>query len=306
MINVSGEHIDVVKAALRDIYQEGIDATYPNLQHPILGYQTRELQYLDENMAIYSGLNPSQATDEGENYIEDTQQKQGSIIITPTKYTQSVKVTEEALRFANRWEMVTNQTAQLGTAALQNMEMVAIDILALGFGTTFRTGVDGLALFANNHPLTGGGTNNNLLGNIPLTFDNFTEARRRLNRQTDNLGNALLPSKNILLVVGEENRTVAEQITQSSGVFSSANLSTNPYQGIKWTVNNYLTEAEGKYWFLIDLDRAKNMFFLNKGWMPRFTQEDTPGKGLFTNYVSANYSFDFTGHQWVVGSNSTT
>lgn len=300
------ENLSLVKAELMDLYQEGIDATIPNLQHPLLGYKTRTLQYLNENMAIYSGLQPSQATDEGENYVEDTQAEQGSIIITPTKYTQSVKVTEEAIRYANRWEMVRNRTSQLGRSALQNIEMTAIDILALGFGTTYRTGVDGLALFSDSHPLTGGGTNNNLLGNIPLNFENFTAARRLLNRQTDNLGNPLMPSTNILLVVGEEKRTTAEQLTMSSGVYSSANLSSNPYQGIRFTVNNYLTEAEGNYWFLIDLDRAKDMFFLNEGWMPRFTQEDTPGKGLFTNYVSAQYSFDFTGHQWVVGSNATT
>ena len=186
------------------------------------------------------------------------------------------------------------------------MEGKAIDILSLGFGTTYRTGVDGLALFSDSHTLTGGGTNDNYLGNVQLNFDNFNAARNQLERQTDNLGNPLSPSTNLLLVVGPEKRTVAEQLTMSSGVYSAANLSTNPFQGIRFTVNNYLTAAEGNYWFLIDLDRAKDMFFLNEGWMPRFTQEDTPGQGLFTNYVSAQYSFDFTGHQWVVGSNATT
>jgi hypothetical protein len=306
MFNVTGEHLRLAKAELMDVYQEGIDAMIPQTQYPILGFKTRPLQYLNENLAVYSGLNPSVATDEGENYNEDTPQEQGAIIITPTKFTQSVAVTEEALRFSNRWEMVRNRTGQLGRAALQNIEATAIDILALGFGTTFRTGVDGLALFSDSHTLVGGGTNDNLLGAIPLNFENFNIARTLLERQTDNLGNPLAPSTNLMLVVGPENRTVAEQITMSAGVFSSANLSTNPFQGIRFTVNNYLTAAEGRFWFLIDLDRAKDMFFMNEGWMPRFTQEDTPGRGLFTNYVSADYSFDFTGSQWVVGSNSTT
>lgn len=305
MFNVTGEHVRIAKGELMDVYQEGLNAMIPTTQYPILGFKTRPLQYLNENVAVYSGLNPSQATDEGENYNEDTPQDLGAIIITPTKYTQSVKVTEEALRFGNRWEMVKNRTGQLGRAALQNIEMTAIDILALGFGTTFRTGVDGLALFSDSHPLAVG-TNDNYLGAIPLNFENFNIARTLLERQTDNLGNPLAPATNLMLVVGPENRTLAEQITMSSGVFSSANLSTNPFQGIRWTVNNYLTAAEGRFWFLIDLDRAKDYFFMNEGWMPRFTQEDTPGQGLFTNYVSADYSFDFTGHQWVVGSNSTT
>ena len=306
MINISGEHIRLAKAELMDAYQDGLDAAMPKLQHPILGYNTRTLQFLNEQLAVYSGLGESEATDEGENYAEDTPQEQGFIQITPTKYTRSVKVTEEALRYANRFEIVRNRTAQLGKAALQNMEGKAIDILSLGFGTTYRTGVDGLALFSDSHTLTGGGTNDNLLGAIPLTFENFNAARVQLERMTDNLGNPLAPSTNLLLVVGPENRTVAEQLTMSSGVYSAANLSTNPFQGITFTVNNYLSSSEGRYWFLIDLDRAKDMFFLNEGWMPRFTQEDTPGQGLFANYVSAQYSFDFTGHQWVVGSNSTT
>ena len=305
MFNVSGEHLRLAKAELMDVYQEGINAIIPTTQYPILGFKTRPLQYLNENMAVYSGLTPSQATDEGENYIEDTPVDLGAIVITPTKYTQSVKVTEEALRFANRWETVRDKTGQLGRAAIQNIEATAIDILALGFGTTFRTGVDGLALFSDSHTLVVG-TNDNYLGAVPLNFENFNTARILLERQTDNLGNPLAPSTNLMLVVGPENRTVAEQITMSAGVFSSANLSTNPFQGIRYTVNNYLSASEGRFWFLIDLDRAEDYFFMNEGWMPRFTQEDTPGMGLFTNYVSADYSFDFTGHQWVVGSNSTT
>jgi hypothetical protein len=305
MFNVSGEHLRLAKAELMDVYQEGINAIIPTTQYPILGFKTRPLQYLNENMAVYSGLTPSQATDEGENYIEDTPVDLGAIVITPTKYTQSVKVTEEALRFANLWETVRDKTGQLGRAAIQNIEATAIDILALGFGTTFRTGVDGLALFSDSHTLVVG-TNDNYLGAVPLNFENFNTARILLERQTDNLGNPLAPSTNLMLVVGPENRTVAEQITMSAGVFSSANLSTNPFQGIRYTVNNYLSASEGRFWFLIDLDRAEDYFFMNEGWMPRFTQEDTPGMGLFTNYVSADYSFDFTGHQWVVGSNSTT
>ena len=306
MINITGEHIRLAKAELMSAYQDGLDAAMPKIQHPILGYQTRTLQFINEQMAVYSGLGESEATDEGENYSEDTPQEQGAITISPIKYTRSVKVTEEALRYANRFEIVTNRTAQLGKAAIQNMEGKAIDILSLGFGTTYRTGVDGLALFSDSHTLTGGGTNDNYLGNVQLNFDNFNAARNQLERQTDNLGNPLSPSTNLLLIVGPEKRTVAEQLTMSSGVYSAANLSTNPFQGIRFTVNNYLTAAEGNYWFFIDLDRAKDMFFLNEGWMPRFTQEDTPGQGLFTNYVSAQYSFDFTGHQWVVGSNATT
>jgi hypothetical protein len=306
MLNVTGEHLRLAKAELMDVYQEGIDAMIPTTQYPILGFKTRSLQYLNENMAVYSALTPSQATDEAENYQEDTPVDLGTIIITPTKYTQSVSVTEESFRFANRWETVRDKTGQLGRAALQNIEATAIDILALGFGTTFRTGVDGLALFSDTHTLLNGAVNDNYLGAIPLNFENFNLARVLLERQTDNLGNPLAPSTNLMLVVGPENRTIAEQITMSAGVFSSANLSTNPFQGIRWTVNNYLTAAEGRFWFLIDLDRAKNYFFMNEGWMPRFTQVDTPGRGLFTNYVSADYSFDFTGHQWVVGSNSTT
>src|SRR5210317_1232312 len=131
MINISGEHIRLAKAELMDAYQDGLDAAMPKLQHPILGYNTRTLQFLNEQLAVYSGLGESEATDEGENYAEDTPQEQGFIQITPTKYPRSVKVTEEALRYANRFEIVRNRTAQLGKAALHNMEGKAIDILSL-------------------------------------------------------------------------------------------------------------------------------------------------------------------------------
>ena len=306
MINVTGELIRLTQAQMMDAYYDGEKAILPTLQYPILGYKQRQLTFLNEQMAAYSALTESDATDEGENYSLDTPQEQGFISITPTKYTKAVSVTEEALRYIDKRDMLVNKVANLSRSAQLNIEGKAIDILSLGFGTTYRTGVDGLALFSDSHTLTGGGTNDNYLGAIPLNFENFNIARNLLERQTDNVGAPLSPSTNIMLVVGPENRTIAEQLTMSSGIYSAANLSTNPFQGIRFTVNNYLTAAEGKYWFLIDLDRAKDMFFLNEGWMPRFTQEDTPGKGLFTNYVSAQYSFDFTGHQWVVGSNSTT
>lgn len=306
MINVTGELIRLTQAQMMDAYYDGEKAILPTLQYPILGYKQRQLTFLNEQMAAYSALTESDATDEGENYSLDTPQEQGFISITPTKYTKAVSVTEEALRYIDKRDMLVNKVANLSRSAQLNIEGKAIDILSLGFGTTYRTGVDGLALFSDSHTLTGGGTNDNYLGAIPLNFENFNIARNLLERQTDNVGAPLSPSTNIMLVVGPENRTIAEQLTMSSGIYSAANLSTNPFQGIRFTVNNYLTAAEGKFWFLIDLDRAKDMFFLNEGWMPRFTQEDTPGKGLFTNYVSAQYSFDFTGHQWVVGSNSTT
>jgi len=306
MINVTGELIRLTQAQMMDAYYDGEKAMLPILQYPLLGYKQRTLTFLNEQMAGYSALSESDATDEGENYSLESPQEQGFINITPTKYTKAVSVTEEAIRYIDRREMLISKVGNLSRSAQLNIEGKAIDILSLGFGTTYRTGLDGLALFSDSHTLTGGGVNDNLLGAVPLNFENFNAARNLLERQTDNVGAPLAPSTNILLVVGPENRTVAEQLTMSSGVYSAANLSTNPFQGIRFTVNNYLTAAEGRYWFLIDLDRAKDMFFLNEGWMPRFTQEDTPGKGLFTNYVSAQYSFDFTGHQWVVGSNSTT
>ena len=306
MINVTGDLIRLTRAEMMDAYFDGEKAILPTLQYPILGYKQRTLTFLNEQMAAYSALTESDATDEGENYSIDTPQEQGFISITPTKYTKAVTVTEEAIRYIDKKDMLVSKVANLSRSSQLNIEGKAIDILSLGFGTTYRTGLDGLALFSDSHTLTGGGTNDNYLGNVKLNFDNFNAARNLLERQTDNVGAPLSPSTNIMLVVGPENRTVAEQLTMSSGIYSAANLSTNPFQGIRFTVNNYLTAAEGRFWFLIDLDRAKDMFFLNEGWMPRFTQEDTPGKGLFTNYVSAQYSFDFTGHQWIVGSNSTT
>lgn len=303
MIQVQGELVRLAKAELQDAYQDGYDAMIPKLQHPLLGYSTRTLKFMNEQLAAYSSLAPSTLTGEGESYSEDTVEEQGFIQITPEKYTRSVLVTEEAIRYSDRWEMVKNRTAMLGRAALQNIEEKAIDILAQGFSTTYRTGVDGLALFSDTHTLTGGGSNDNLLGALPLNSENFELAKIRLERQTDNLGNPLAPTTNMLLVVGPEYREVAQLLTMSPGIYDSANLAVNVNRGVNFTVNNYLSVAEGKYWFLIDLDRAKDMFFMNSGWQPRFTQEDIPQKGLFANYVAAQYSFNFTGHQWVVGSN---
>lgn len=303
MIQVKGELVRLAKAELQDAYQDGYDAMIPKLQHPLLGYSTRTLKFMNEQLAAYSSVAPSELTAEGQSYSEDSPEEQGFIQITPEKFTRSVLVTEEALRYSDRWEMVKNRTAMLGRAALQNIEGKAIDILSQGFVTTYRTGVDDLALFSDSHTLTGGGTNDNYLGAIPLNSENFEAAKIRLERQTDNLGNPLAPTTNMLLVVGPEYREVAELLTMSPGVYDSANLAANPNRGINFTVNNYLTASEGKYWFLIDLDRAKDMFFMNSGWQPRFTQEDIPGKGLFANYVAAQYSFNFTGHQWIVGSN---
>lgn len=302
MIQITGELVRMAKAELKDAYQDGVDAMMPKLQHPLLGYSERTLEHMNEQMAAYSGVAPSEETAEGEEYAEDSIEEQGFIQITPTKFTRSVKVTEEALRYADKYESVVNRTKLLGRAALQNIEAKAIDILTQGFGTTYRTGVDGLALFSNSHTLTGGGTNDNYLGSVPLNPANFEAAKIRLERQTDNHSEPLAPTTNMLLVVGPEYREVAQLLTQSEGIYTSANRATNPNAGINFTVNNYMSVAEGKYWFLIDLDRAAEMFYLNNGWKPNFTQDEIPGRGVFANYVSAQYSFDFTGHQWVVGS----
>lgn len=154
----------------------------------------------------------------------------------------------------DRWGVVGKLGRELGKSAMETREVVAADIFNNGFNSAF-TGPDGKELFATDHPLAGGGTEQNELTTsadldvasleLALTdFRSFTDHRAKKLR--------IPPRKLIVPAAGAFN---AAEILGGTMRSDTANNTINAFR--KWDgmpaletveVWDYLTDTDA--WFL--------------------------------------------------------
>jgi hypothetical protein len=303
--NIRSTDILLAQAELMDIYTEAKGLTMEMTQHPMLGYKTQDVRALNELHAVYDVLSMAEPTAEGEVYTQDSLQLKGTVGVNPVKYTQSVLVSEEALRFGDRWDIVKDQTAALYPTVDKRMSEQAFGIFKNGFLSTSLKGVDGEPLFSASHVLTKSnnkkaGTYSNTLGTAELSYANYVEARKMLNKIPQEDGTPSNPSRRKLLVCAEDNREIAEQLVKAPGIPTSPNLSANNFDA-----NVLVTEWIGdKQWFLIDLDRAQNYFILKRGWDAEMKFDEFTNRGVFAAYISVMFQYIFSDAKFVVGSNA--
>lgn len=185
----------------------------------------------------------------------------------------------------------------------------AAKLFYLGFGTTFITGGDGVALFSASHPMNDGSTQSNTLGTVPLSYDNLKLALQTMDLFYDDKGIRLLPCRKYKLVVGRKNKERALEVLRSIGNPDNANRISNVFgmEGdIEIVVSNWFPDAYQFYWFVVDEDRASYMAFLVWGWRPKFDDDKVINNGTKVYTGSTMFSPGFQSWQFVVGSAATS
>lgn len=190
----------------------------------------------------------------------------------------------------------------------------AAKLFYLGFGTTFFTGGDGLALFDDAHPnnsSTSTATQDNDLGTLQLSYDNLKTAVQNLDRFTDDKGIQLLPCRKLRLVVARENKERAEEVLRSIGNPDNANRVSNVFNNgegyIDYVVANWIPQTTySKYWFVIDMERAAQMLYMVWGWRPKFDSDNVVNNGTKIYTASTHFAPGFQAWQWAIGSAATT
>lgn len=302
---------DLADPRIRKIWDEKDAQLSKRLEYSDIGLTDYNAEILDSQFENFTGLGIAQQTGELEPYARQDISPAYKVTITPKKFTTAINISEEMLRFS-LWPKINNLTGAAANSINARINQDAAKILYLGFGTTFFTGGDSVALFSASHP-TGNpssGNQSNTLGAIPLSYDNLKTACQTLDRFTDDKGIQLLPTQKLRLVVARENKERAEEVLRSIGNPDSANRVNNVFNNgngyIDLRVANWIPTGYSKYWFVMDMERASYMAHMVWGWRPKFDSDNIVNNGSKIYTASVMFQPGFQDWRWVVGANSTT
>ena len=299
---------DLADPRIRSIWDEKNTQLSTRLEYAGLGLTDHTAEILDSQFENFTGLGIAQATGEKEPYNREDIDQAYKVTITPVKFTKAISITEEMLRF-NLWPKINNLVSGVANSLNARINTDAAKILYLGFGTTFFTGGDSIALFAANHPMKDGSTQSNTLGTLPLSYDNLKTACQKMDRFYDDKGIQMLPCSKLKLIVARENKEKAEEVLRSIGNPDSANRVNNVFNNgagyIQLHVANWIPTAYGKYWFVIDEERASMMAKMVWAWRPKFDDDKIVNNGTKIYTGSTMFKPGFQSFQWAIGSAAT-
>lgn len=300
---------DLADPRIRKIWDEKDAQLSKRMEYSEIGLSDYTAEILDSQFENFTGLGIATSTGELEPYAREDLAAGYKVTITPTKFTKAISISEEMLRF-NLWPKINNLVGATANALNARINTDAAKVLYLGFGTTFFTGGDAVALFSAAHPAREAANQSNTLGTIPLTYDNLKTACQTLDRFYDDKGIQLLPCQKLRLVVARENKERAEEVLRSIGNPDSANRVNNVFSNgngyIDLRVANWIPSGYSKYWFVMDMERASYMAYMVWGWRPKFDSDNIVNNGSKIYTGSTMFAPGFQDWRWVVGSAATT
>ena len=288
------------------------DANYQlskTLHYGNLGFSDYEPSFNSPAFQNISGASEAVLTLEGMPYAPEDVIQNYKTTITVQKYTKLMPISEETVHWIQKGNKEKAQEFRDVVVACANglnqkVDQEAVKVYYLGFGTTFQTGGDGVALFAYNHPSPDSSVaiQRNIPtvaeGMVPLTRDSLTNAFQRMNRFYDIKGVQLEPCDQLTLIVAIEGRENARAILYSVQGPTTANLGINPiaqqYSNIQLEVAPWIPPAYSTYWFLIDKKRASRALWMVWGWKARINSETEYSNGTLYKAGSVYFKPGFT------------
>ena len=300
---------DLADPRIRKIWDEKDSQLSKRLEYDKIGLIDYTAPILAPQFEPFTGLGSAVLTGEKEPYAREELAQTNKVTIQPVKYTKAIDISEEMLRF-NLWPKINNLVGAVGNSLNYIINLNAAKIHYLGFGTTFFTGGDGLALYSASHTMGDGSTQSNTTSNS-LSYDNLKTACQALDRFYDDKGVQLLPAQKLRLIVARENKERAEEILRSIGNPDSANRVSNVFNNgagyIDLVVANWIPQTTySKYWFLIDMERAAQMAYMVWGWKPKFDSDSVINNGTKVYTGSTMFQPGFQHWSWAYGANATT
>ena len=204
------------------------------------------------------------------------------------------------------------RAGNMGTAFANTIETDAANVFINAFtdsGTNrmgaSTNGADGVALLSTAHPYSPANTNTTQSneGTLALTIDNLDTTRQAMRNFTDDKGQLLGVSPDLLLVPPELERT-ATQLVSERAIYEpgSAQYDVNMFSGrFRPVVWNRLTD--GNAWFLCDSRLMKQHLIWQWRIRPEFAQSDD-FDGLTAKYRGyMRYGIGWTDWKWIYGQN---
>lgn len=145
--------------------------------------------------------------------------------------------------------------AELGKSANYSIDVLFWDILNSGFVTTYRTGIDGYALFSASHPRIDGGTGDNLGSSAALSETTLEAALLDYENLKNERG---IPIEMVpkLLVIPTALKKTAQRLLMSEYRPGTANNDINALRedNLQYFVCHYLTSTTAYYLLAPDHD----------------------------------------------------
>lgn len=236
-------------------------------------------------------------------------------IVPQADFDQSYKTTlthkEYALELAirrtlvadNQFPQIMNSTMRIGDSAALKRETDGASVFNNAFDVTNFPGADGQSLCDGAHPFSPaktGSTQSNT-GTLSLTKTNVATTRENMMAFTDDNGNKVAVTPDLLLVPPALEDEGLE-ITRSLLDPDSANNKINPQSGrfsvVTW---HYLTDSNA--WFMIDSMLMKQSLF----WFDREPVQIRPkveDKTLVATWIAyMRYVYGWSDWRWIYGNN---
>lgn len=246
MVAGSGAFSDILAPGFEDILFEEFDR-YGDQYKQIVNIIKSEKSYERTSGVSGFGLVPSKA--KGVAMVYDDPIQGYDQTFTHTSYGLGFRV-EKELYDDDLYNVMSDMPKALGRSAKMTIETNAANLLNNAFAAA-PLGGDGIRLCATNHPLTGGGTEQNTLTvAADLSTTSLQQALTDIEDTRDdrNLRIKLVPK---LLVVPAALRWDASVILESQLKSGTANNDKNVFKDLSltYTTNNYLTDADA--WFIL-------------------------------------------------------
>ncbi len=215
-------------------------------------YETETSERSFEEETKLSGFSAAPVKNEGAPIAYDNGQEAWTARYNHVTIAQGFSLTEEAIEDNLYDSLSARYTKALARSMAYTKQVRAASVLNNGFSASYPGG-DGVALFANNHPLVSGGTNSN----IPTTPADLNEtsleaAVIQISLWTDERG-LLIAAKPRKLIVPPALQFVATRLLETE---LRVGTNDNDINAIKnngsipegYTINHYLTDTNA--WFL--------------------------------------------------------
>lgn len=214
-------------------------------------YETESSDRSFEEETKLSGFGAAPVKAEGAAMAYDNAQEAYTSRYVHETIVLGFALTEEAMEDNLYASLGARYTKALARAMAHTKQVKAASILNTGFTTAI--GGDGVALFATNHPLVGGGTN----ANRPTTGADLNEtslenAVIQISQWTDERG-LLIAARPLKMIVPPQLMFVAKRLLDTDGRVGTADNDLNALKDMGaipqgYTTNHYLTDPNA--WFL--------------------------------------------------------
>ena len=216
-------------------------------------YETETSERSFEEETKLSGFSAAPVKNEGAPIAYDNGQEAWTARYTHVTIAQGFSLTEEAIEDNLYDSLSARYTKALARSMAYTKQVRAASVLNNGFSASYPGG-DGVALFANNHPLVSGGTNSN----IPVVATDLNEtalenAVIQIAAWTDERG-LLIAAKPRKIVIPTAYQFVVKRVLGSPLRVGTTDNDLNALKELGtiadgYTINHFLTDSNA--WFIL-------------------------------------------------------